>query len=169
MKDLILNIQKWAEDRGILEKGTIDAQAIKTSEEVAELIIGISKDDIDLIRDSIGDVFVTLVIGALLTYKNSDTVTTLLLNEIEKDLNPNITNYRKSAMLHNLSYVMSEIVDGDNTSYWQEQLILARKVLTNIAYNYKLELKDCVASAYDEIKNRKGKMVGGVFVKESEI
>lgn len=30
-----------------------------------------------------------------------------------------------------------------------------------------LDLKDCLESAYDEIKDRKGKMVNGKFVKEA--
>ena len=32
-----------------------------------------------------------------------------------------------------------------------------------------LELQDCLQYAYDEIKGRKGKMVNGVFVKESDL
>ena len=30
-------------------------------------------------------------------------------------------------------------------------------------------MKDCMQAAYDEIKNRRGKMVDGVFVKESDL
>lgn len=38
-------------------------------------------------------------------------------------------------------------------------------VLTNLAALEKLRIEDCVASAYDVIKNRKGMMVNGTFVK----
>lgn len=41
-------------------------------------------------------------------------------------------------------------------------------VLTIMAAQLGLSLEDCVAQAYDEIKDRKGKMVNGVFVKEGE-
>lgn len=41
-------------------------------------------------------------------------------------------------------------------------------VLTMIAMQERLKIEDCIASAYDEIKNRKGKLVNGVFVKEVE-
>lgn len=39
-------------------------------------------------------------------------------------------------------------------------------VLTSIAHFYNLDLTQCYASAYNEIKDRKGKMINGLFVKE---
>lgn len=41
-------------------------------------------------------------------------------------------------------------------------------VLTNLAALKGLKIEDCVNSAYTEIKNRKGAMVGGTFVKETK-
>lgn len=41
-------------------------------------------------------------------------------------------------------------------------------VLTIISKQLGLEFESCVASAYDEIKDRKGKMINGVFVKQKE-
>jgi NTP pyrophosphatase (non-canonical NTP hydrolase) len=40
-------------------------------------------------------------------------------------------------------------------------------VLTNLAALENLRIEDCVQSAYDVIKNRKGKMENGTFVKEA--
>jgi NTP pyrophosphatase (non-canonical NTP hydrolase) len=40
-------------------------------------------------------------------------------------------------------------------------------VLTNLAALEGIKIEDCIASAYDVIKSRKGKMVNGTFVKES--
>ena len=42
-------------------------------------------------------------------------------------------------------------------------------VLTNLAALEDLRIEDCVASAYDVIKSRKGKMINGTFVKESQL
>ena len=42
-------------------------------------------------------------------------------------------------------------------------------VLTILARQEGLEILDCVERAYDEIKDRKGKMVNGVFIKESDM
>lgn len=40
-------------------------------------------------------------------------------------------------------------------------------VLTILAAQKDMMIEDCIASAYDEIKDRKGKMVDGIFVKEA--
>lgn len=40
-------------------------------------------------------------------------------------------------------------------------------VLINIAERNGFKLEECLDAAYDEIKDRKGRMVNGVFVKES--
>lgn len=39
-------------------------------------------------------------------------------------------------------------------------------VLTNIAHLIELDIEFCINSAYKEIKNRKGKMQNGTFIKE---
>ncbi|MBC8302671.1 MAG: MazG-like family protein [Pelagibacterales bacterium] len=41
-------------------------------------------------------------------------------------------------------------------------------VLINIMVRNNLTIKECLSVAYDDIKNRKGKMVDGVFVKEGD-
>lgn len=41
-------------------------------------------------------------------------------------------------------------------------------VLINIAERNGLSLSECLEHAYDDIKNRKGRMVNGVFVKETD-
>jgi NTP pyrophosphatase (non-canonical NTP hydrolase) len=38
--------------------------------------------------------------------------------------------------------------------------------LVNIGFYYKLDLMQCAEHSYNEIKDRKGKMVNGTFVKE---
>ena len=42
-------------------------------------------------------------------------------------------------------------------------------VLINIAERNGLTLTECLRQAWDDIKDRKGKMVDGVFVKESDL
>lgn len=41
-------------------------------------------------------------------------------------------------------------------------------VLINIAERNNLSLTDCVNHAYNDIKDRKGKMIDGIFVKEGD-
>jgi NTP pyrophosphatase (non-canonical NTP hydrolase) len=42
-------------------------------------------------------------------------------------------------------------------------------VLINIAERNNLSLTDCVNHAYNDIKDRKGKMIDGIFVKEGDV
>lgn len=42
-------------------------------------------------------------------------------------------------------------------------------VLVNLAEREGLTLTGCVKQAYDDIKDRKGRMVDGIFVKESDL
>ena len=42
-------------------------------------------------------------------------------------------------------------------------------VMTILSLQLGLDIEDCVQKAYNEIKERKGKMINGVFVKESDL
>ena len=59
-------IIEWAKARGIIPNGNTMTQAIKTLEEVHELLEAIDRKDVDEITDAYGDIFVTIVIGAYL-------------------------------------------------------------------------------------------------------
>ena len=114
-RDLEKKVIDWGDDKGIFEKATPLAQAGKTLEEVEELIEAVTaqskgfKEFInkkgkickteDEIKDALGDILVTIIIGA----------------EMQG-----------------------------------------------------LSLEDCLASAYNVISKRTGKMVNGVFVKDGE-
>ena len=41
-------------------------------------------------------------------------------------------------------------------------------VLINIMVRNNLNMKDCLSIAYDDIKDRRGKMMDGIFVKEGD-
>ena|SRR5687767_1417463 len=40
--------------------------------------------------------------------------------------------------------------------------------LTILAAQHDMDIEDCIAAAWEEIKDRKGRMENGVFIKESE-
>lgn len=42
-------------------------------------------------------------------------------------------------------------------------------VMTILSLQLGLDIEDCVMKAYSEIKDRKGKMINGVFIKESDL
>ena len=52
---------QWGMDRGIVQHGKPIGQAIKTLEEVTELLDAINRNDMPEIKDAVGDVVVTLI------------------------------------------------------------------------------------------------------------
>lgn len=98
-EDITELIKKWAIERD-LQSGNPKAQMVKLLEEAGELAEGINKNKQDLIIDSIGDVYVVLVI---------------------------------------------------------------------LCMQLGLDINDCIKAAYEEIKDRKGKLVNGLFVKEEDL
>jgi NTP pyrophosphatase (non-canonical NTP hydrolase) len=61
--DLEMKVVQWGEARGIVQHSNNMAQAIKTMEEVGELLEAIHKGDKDAQKDAYGDILVTLIIG----------------------------------------------------------------------------------------------------------
>lgn len=162
LKELIKKIEQWAIDRELDKKATIEAQSIKTAEEMAELIIGISKDNIDLIKDSIGDVFVTLVIGNMIDEKHDMEE---IYNTLLEDLNKEIPADKNQQIV-----LLDRVMEGVLTYKYDEDIIYYTLVaMVGDARIYNLDFLDCVESAYNEIKDRKGKTIDGQFIKEADL
>ena len=56
-----MEVLRWGEARGIVTNSKPISQAIKTLEETTELLDAINKNDIEGIKDAVGDVVVTLI------------------------------------------------------------------------------------------------------------
>ena len=63
MNNLIKQVEQWSIDKE-LDKGNSFTQYAKSSEEMGEVAAALCRNDIDELRDGIGDVIVTLVILA---------------------------------------------------------------------------------------------------------
>jgi hypothetical protein len=59
--ETVSNATEWGYARGIIQRGTALGQAIKTLEEVTELLDAINTKDINETRDALGDIMVTMV------------------------------------------------------------------------------------------------------------
>ena len=69
-KELEVLVEEWAEEKGILEKGTPLAQAEKTLEEAQEIKDAILASDYNELVDGLGDTLVTLIIQAKINNLN---------------------------------------------------------------------------------------------------
>lgn len=166
IKDLDEKIISWARWRDLHKKGSVEGQAIKTAEEVAELIIGLSKDDRDKIIDSIGDVYVTLVVGNIIQGKADFEKA---FKRAEVDSKNTVGHYGapdKAEQIINLMIATKEVLILGYTTHTISLMLMNIMI---VAGRKQLSFKNCVESAYEEIKGRKGRVIDGTFVKESDL
>lgn len=158
MNELIAKIEQWAEDRNIIKGSKPIDQAMKLFSEFGELAdnVGKGRD----CRDDIGDIFVVLTIMAKQTgmdILDSVNKKSLPLNEDIKTLVA-----RLSEQLTTMSLISQESrlpIFALNNSISYLKLICLVKRYT---------LEECVQIAYNDIKDRKGIMHSGLFIKESD-
>lgn len=161
-KELIKNVEQWAEDKGILSKGTKAAQAAKVVEESYELFKwvhdGTNKDEI---IDAIGDVAVTLIIlnkmyGGVYEYPESFIAA------------PEDTYHlTASSILATSTTLYNQVKVGVYFEDSIEPLITAIFIkLHHVATTHGLIVNDCLDHAYGVISKRTGKMENGFFKKD---
>lgn len=74
----------WASQKGVLDNAEPINQGLKTLEEVNELLVAIVNDDIKEVEDALGDILVTIIIGADMQGLNLLECLESALNVIEK-------------------------------------------------------------------------------------
>lgn len=142
---LTLHVLDWAENRGLLQPEFAEKQYLKILEEVGETARAILKDDRPAMIDGFGDIAVTFIIFNAQLKCNQEFKFHQIVgyyNKINFDdlIRPIYTDWIGSMALYKLQL---------------------------IAKNYDLILEDCLEVAYNQIKNRKGEIINGTFIKET--
>lgn len=159
LQQLIKNIEQWAEDRNLIEGSTPQKQFIKLMEEFGELCSGIAKNKKEVIKDSIGDCFVVTVILKC-QFKTNIVFRHDSLNK----------NLDVSLILARVARDAAFIPRGDLSERGKLEIISGIiSHLMNISILLDIDFESCVQAAWDEIKDRKGRMIDGVFVKEGDL
>ena len=157
MEDLIKKIEQWAEDRNIINGTKPIDQAMKLFSEFGELAdnVGKGRD----CRDDIGDIFVVLTI-----------ICKQLGSSINTLIKPNLENFNNiKDELAWLGYgLTSEMVTDSETGEFNPDFGCEVARLELIANYFNFTLEECVQIAYDDIKDRKGIVHNGLFIKESD-
>ena len=172
MQKLIQQIEQWAEDRNLIRSSTPQKQMLKLMEEFGELCGGVAKNKPDVIKDSIGDCTVVLII----LNKQFN-----LENEFDHYVNTFKMPESYFSELIPLDFTVHSgklaetIWIYDDLSAYQKKTSMKRSIvkcfgsLLALCNDQKLDITDCLQYAYDQIKDRKGKMIDGVFVKEEDL
>ena len=161
-------VKQWAVDRNLIEGSKPEAQCVKLIEEYGELARGIAKKDVALIKDSIGDTLVVCIILAAQLGSDNFNIDKVTFEHF--DLNMIGVReklvMRGSTELGAISYFIN--VTNRDTDRCIGNIYALCDTLADIAYLYKWSLADCLVAAYNEIKDRKGRMVDGIFIKEGD-
>lgn len=161
-------VLEWAEARNILRGSTWQSQLCKTVEELGELAAGLNKGNKLLIMDGVGDVLVTLILVKAMASPSPLANKPLFCGKKAivptKSEHPvlNLLNALDSLLLLNTATYASAF----NYDVLYESLLA---LLAQAAQAGGCTLLDCLEAAYIEIRHRKGRMIGGVFVKESDL
>lgn len=154
-EDFVHNVQKWAKERGIYEHSTPEAQLLKTLSEIGELADAYIKDDCSAIRDAIGDIAVCLVNYAHISGMN-----------IAKPLCQETLGFSSIESIAFLAGLVGEELHGLSNDFGGLTTVYTDD-LANIAALNDYDFMECCTAAWNEIKDRKGRMVaGGAFVKD---
>lgn len=161
-KELKPLVEQWAEDKGILEKATTVKQLLKTKEEITELLTAIEDYNLSEIKDAVGDILVTLIIYSKMK----------CLNPFERagknNVIPKSIDYSIEMVLK--CYTALYLDEKRNPTYTISKKIIIEDMvscLSSIASFHRMDLEECLESAYNVIKKRTGKMVNGQFVKNN--
>ena len=154
MQELTSKIEQWADERQLLTADPVK-QMLKLFEEVGEIASGLARGNSDEVKDGIGDTKVVL---------------TILKKQIE-----NVGIDEADGALDDLLWlIMSVGLMAEGVIRGREGSVLdyiedAEHKLSNLATSAGTNIEECTTLAYDEIKDRKGKMLNGVFVKEADL
>ena len=159
LNKLITNVQQWSIDRG-LDKAGSKKQMLKLYEEFGELASGLAKGNKEVVKDSIGDVVVVLIILAQQQGLEKISDFNIICNHLQpSDLMP-----QASETIGLISLQVRRTKDEI-----EEPIVRLISYLRTIAKYENLKFEDCLLQAWNEIKDRKGKLIDGVWVKEEDL
>ena len=178
--ELLNKVEQWAKDRNL---HTVEArtQYSKLIEEQGELGLAMLEDNINGdsgVKDSLGDYQVTLIIYCLIRgidlkkqIKEEGRFWTEYDDLAQKHKEEGVFDVNKVFMY--LGYSSSRMIAAYNRGKSIElEHLSAERILEGlheIATEYGTTLEETLEIAYNEIKDRKGKMIDGVFVKEADL
>ena len=146
-------LNKWFKARNMQSLDPKN-QLLKTFEETGELLEAIECLNIDEAADAIGDIYVCLI-GLQIQLKQE-----LWIN----------SDYKRSngltPLMQQLCSLANQLSRGGTAEIG---IILAFGYLEGVAFKFNMNIEDCVAGAWDEIKDRKGLVIDGIFVKYNDL
>ena len=168
IQELVPLIQEWAKERKIYEQLTPFDELLKTHEEVGELIKACYDNDKPAIQDAIGDVMVTLI--NYCHFIKVD-ITRSIKQARDLSVSDNDTMLSVINAYNALGRLMSVYMwnEGKEISEPSELRVFSiLHYLNGIAHLEGTTLEECLNIAYNEIKNRTGRIINRKFIKDEK-
>lgn len=169
-RDLILG---WARDRNLIEGSTPEKQLDKLFEEVGEYAGSSARSSVPekreemlvKMQDGLGDVFVVVCIMAEQMGIDLD------FDQMEEytEEGRNGVMYLTMGCLAGLLESQYQNLIDESTMDRSEHFYFAVATAASVAKRNGFDFLACIEMAWNEIKDRKGRMVDGVFVKEADL
>ena len=144
LQELQVLILNWAKEKDLLKSENAPKQRLKLLEEVGEAAGAILKNKTDDIKDSIGDIFVVLVILA-------DQLSEEILFETYGVAKDNEEDF---------VFLFDNILNSN-------RLYFSLAYLNDICRKLNLDLTECANLVWNEIKDIKGQTIDGNFIKNN--
>lgn len=169
-RDLILG---WARDRNLIEGSTPEKQLDKLFEEVGEYAGASARHTVPekreemllKMQDGLGDVFVVVCIMAA-----------QMGVELDFDDMEEYTEEGRNGVMYLTMGCLAGLVEAEHQGMNDQSLIeypehfyFATATAAAVAKRNGFDFLECIGMAWNEIKDRKGRMVDGVFVKEADL
>jgi len=157
--ETITLIEEWAHARNIINGADAKSQFFKLTSELGEWADGVTLDNRHEVLDGIGDALVvcTIIARQLGTDLVSAYEATVGVSAANNDLGIFVILGR-----------LSDSLVKDQTAKSIELVGALALALTRAAKRHNLDVNTCLEQAYNDIKDRKGLMYNGVFVKSTD-
>lgn len=178
MNTLVALILGWAKDRNLIDGSSVEQQYVKLVEEFGEYAAGLARGKLDVQADALGDMMVIdLIIARLGSVPLLQNLAEFTGADMDYDsvcaaIKENITDsgmigagkaFRMQAQ--NVGSLAACISDGDNP---EEAVTMVFGACVATCFELGLDPVKVLEDVWNIIKDRKGRMVDGVFIKEND-
>ena len=172
LEQLSRKVMQWGDDRKITINGNVQTQILKLNEEFLKEYFE-ADDDVEKIKDAIGDSMVVLTMidgivnkgNSILKYVDFHETYSIYAHVINGDILSCVCKH-----IGNLSSIAVRGKQTEQLGQFNSSLIDCYINLMLLALSHGLCPVECFEMAYNEIKDRKGELLpNGAFVKESDL
>ena len=161
-----VNVARWSDDRNITTGSTPARQFLKLMEEFKETCEAIECHDVADTMDGIGD---TLVVLAIILHQTGQNFHA----PFQKGLDMRAAH---AGLIDDPMIVLGSSLGEIAVGIAKESPITIKEGCSGVVKGLKMlcdaaaiDINDCMSEAWEAIKDRRGVLVGGVFVKESDL